>query len=147
MDAGHHFSRRRMTYAVPIPVLPPSVRVPPDPLFGCGKCSTSSTCPTKQVSHQDAKYRQGRQERISLFSWRSWRGTTLSAAWGNLSPMAIVFPYLHMLHWRGSPKQLHGVRERKTMGLRPSYHRWDRKSTRLNSRHLVISYAVFCLKK
>src|SRR2546426_8721541 len=25
--------------------------------------------------------------------------------------------------------------------------RGDRKSTRLNSRHLVISYAVFCLKK
>src|SRR5205807_4092999 len=29
-------------------------------------------------------------------------------------------------------------------GLRP---RLDRKSTRLNSSHLVISYAVFCLKK
>src|SRR5256885_7876951 len=29
--------------------------------------------------------------------------------------------------------------------LRPS--RRDRKSTRLNSSHLVISYAVFCLKK
>src|SRR5256885_13100507 len=26
-------------------------------------------------------------------------------------------------------------------------HRGDRKSTRLNSSHLVISYAVFCLKK
>src|SRR5256885_11780758 len=29
----------------------------------------------------------------------------------------------------------------------PSSHRRDRKSTRLNSSHLVISYAVFCLKK
>src|SRR5256885_12021124 len=28
-----------------------------------------------------------------------------------------------------------------------SYHAEDRKSTRLNSSHLVISYAVFCLKK
>src|SRR5256885_6648107 len=28
-----------------------------------------------------------------------------------------------------------------------NYHRADRKSTRLNSSHLVISYAVFCLKK
>src|SRR5205807_3051100 len=27
------------------------------------------------------------------------------------------------------------------------YHEIDRKSTRLNSSHLVISYAVFCLKK
>src|SRR5439155_25271249 len=27
------------------------------------------------------------------------------------------------------------------------YHRLDRKSTRLNSSHVAISYAVFCLKK
>src|SRR5256885_12126479 len=37
-------------------------------------------------------------------------------------------------------------------GLRPYFHKFDfvigdRKSTRLNSSHLVISYAVFCLKK
>src|SRR5256885_3837731 len=31
--------------------------------------------------------------------------------------------------------------------LRPAARREDRKSTRLNSSHLVISYAVFCLKK
>src|SRR5256885_7092847 len=30
---------------------------------------------------------------------------------------------------------------------RPAHVRRDRKSTRLNSSHLVISYAVFCLKK
>src|SRR2546426_3337951 len=30
---------------------------------------------------------------------------------------------------------------------RRAYRRVDRKSTRLNSSHLVISYAVFCLKK
>src|SRR5205807_9326204 len=29
----------------------------------------------------------------------------------------------------------------------PTWHERDRKSTRLNSSHLVISYAVFCLKK
>src|SRR2546426_4944684 len=29
----------------------------------------------------------------------------------------------------------------------PGSRRGDRKSTRLNSSHLVISYAVFCLKK
>src|SRR5256885_10545568 len=29
----------------------------------------------------------------------------------------------------------------------PLHGRQDRKSTRLNSSHLVISYAVFCLKK
>src|SRR5256885_13307056 len=31
--------------------------------------------------------------------------------------------------------------------LAPSVRITDRKSTRLNSSHLVISYAVFCLKK
>src|SRR2546426_8613806 len=32
-------------------------------------------------------------------------------------------------------------------GLLHDVRRQDRKSTRLNSSHLVISYAVFCLKK
>src|SRR5690625_6072638 len=31
--------------------------------------------------------------------------------------------------------------------LRPQYPTVDRKSTRLNSSHVAISYAVFCLKK
>src|SRR2546426_780667 len=38
----------------------------------------------------------------------------------------------------------HPVRDRAP---RPRCRRRDRKSTRLNSSHLVISYAVFCLKK
>src|SRR5256885_7291056 len=49
-------------------------------------------------------------------------------------------PTMSMCCWRwrrtGSPRcPRHSVRRR------------DRKSTRLNSSHLVISYAVFCLKK
>src|SRR5256885_8838428 len=36
---------------------------------------------------------------------------------------------------------------RKRTALRSSGSKADRKSTRLNSSHLVISYAVFCLKK
>src|SRR2546426_8788157 len=41
------------------------------------------------------------------------------------------------------------VRARRAIsaGLRAGVQRGDRKSTRLNSSHLVISYAVFCLKK
>src|SRR5258708_14253792 len=31
--------------------------------------------------------------------------------------------------------------------VRPAEHLTDRKSTRLNSSHQIISYAVFCLKK
>src|SRR5947209_12355804 len=37
--------------------------------------------------------------------------------------------------------------ERMTAAGRASYERADRKSTRLNSSHANISYAVFCLKK
>src|SRR5438034_6539122 len=37
--------------------------------------------------------------------------------------------------------------ERKTRKLRQFALHQDRKSTRLNSSHTVISYAVFCLKK
>src|SRR2546426_9225524 len=44
----------------------------------------------------------------------------------------------------------HGIEDRHGVGTvgRPERQRArDRKSTRLNSSHLVISYAVFCLKK
>src|SRR5256885_4001637 len=36
---------------------------------------------------------------------------------------------------------------RETLPLSQRWSNPDRKSTRLNSSHLVISYAVFCLKK
>src|SRR6266446_8536639 len=39
------------------------------------------------------------------------------------------------------------VRDRAISNRRRSPPERDRKSTRLNSSHLVISYAVFCLKK
>src|SRR2546426_5458928 len=38
-------------------------------------------------------------------------------------------------------------RRRRPRARRACGRRRDRKSTRLNSSHLVISYAVFCLKK
>src|SRR5256885_8789381 len=45
---------------------------------------------------------------------------------------------------RGRPR---GPRDRADGAGGPLHLRRDRKSTRLNSSHLVISYAVFCLKK
>src|SRR2546426_7079569 len=39
------------------------------------------------------------------------------------------------------------VERRRAVRARAGCARGDRKSTRLNSSHLVISYAVFCLKK
>src|SRR5256885_11227793 len=43
----------------------------------------------------------------------------------------------------GTPLECWGIEERADVVLVLG----DRKSTRLNSSHLVISYAVFCLKK
>src|SRR5256885_12992766 len=42
--------------------------------------------------------------------------------------------------------QHHWARVCSALG-KPEWEKEDRKSTRLNSSHLVISYAVFCLKK
>src|SRR3712207_7094687 len=59
------------------------------------------------------------------------------------------------VHRRGHGRHAHllppavqraGDREREPVGARDA-RRADRKSTRLNSSHANISYAVFCLKK
>src|SRR3712207_8927700 len=50
-------------------------------------------------------------------------------------------------HKAGHPRAGGQVRERRLRRRRPGGGRRDRKSTRLNSSHANISYAVFCLKK
>src|SRR5256885_9917297 len=47
----------------------------------------------------------------------------------------------------GDECQVHAANEPPERLARGALGREDRKSTRLNSSHLVISYAVFCLKK
>src|SRR5256885_12845175 len=68
-------------------------------------------------------------------------------------PRSTLFPYTTLFR---SNEQLPFPARRecpmkrlRRRGLPPSpgQHKRDRKSTRLNSSHLVISYAVFCLKK
>src|SRR2546426_5888009 len=44
-------------------------------------------------------------------------------------------------------RRYHGEPDRSKVEAGPLRGTGDRKSTRLNSSHLVISYAVFCLKK
>src|SRR5215467_4687194 len=57
-------------------------------------------------------------------------------------PRSTLFPYTTLFRSREHPD--HRGR-RNDRGGAPGAA--DRKSTRLNSSHLVISYAVFCLKK
>src|SRR5205814_8614318 len=63
-------------------------------------------------------------------------------------PRSTLFPYTTL--FRSSPRLAHraGARAQPSRSWVPRGRQGeDRKSTRLNSSHLGISYAVFCLKK
>src|SRR2546426_9173317 len=75
-------------------------------------------------------------------------------------PRSTLFPYTTLFRshrtgeaagssWRGgrSTRALNHLRGEGAMLGAADHRDVDRKSTRLNSSHLVISYAVFCLKK
>src|SRR3712207_8747831 len=71
-------------------------------------------------------------------------------------PISTLFPYTTLFRSRVGRADRrgpggHGRRGRRRAGRRPprpgSAPDRDRKSTRLNSSHANISYAVFCLKK
>src|SRR2546426_6990210 len=63
-------------------------------------------------------------------------------------PRSTLFPYTTLFRSHGVERR-DGVAALEAAGSPPrvSGVDRDRKSTRLNSSHLVISYAVFCLKK
>src|SRR5260221_12804408 len=61
-------------------------------------------------------------------------------------PRSTLFPYTTLFRSAGGPLvALSQARFRRAYSCRVTGK--DRKSTRLNSSHTVISYAVFCLKK
>src|SRR5256885_2595016 len=73
-------------------------------------------------------------------------------------PRSTLFPYTTLFRSAGRdvagpPVRRHAAGAGRLAGLLPprvelgAPRKRDRKSTRLNSSHLVISYAVFCLKK
>src|SRR5258708_14091196 len=77
-------------------------------------------------------------------------------------PRSTLFPYTTLFRSRlddevAVGKSLHGFGRRDALERRLTFvladalaadlARQDRKSTRLNSSHQIISYAVFCLKK
>src|SRR5256885_11091174 len=73
-------------------------------------------------------------------------------------PRSTLFPYTTLFRSLRRIRRRHTARGRLAVGPKTGNRapgslsgrqagRADRKSTRLNSSHLVISYAVFCLKK
>src|SRR5438034_7456411 len=62
-------------------------------------------------------------------------------------PRPTLFPYTTLFRSRPPPPGRQGGPRRTPRHGRRSADLLDRKSTRLNSSHTVISYAVFCLKK
>src|SRR5688500_20101472 len=71
----------------------------------------------------------------------------LRRLWGGLQAFVLEPPEDEPVDWVAAPVLLLHLRPRRSF-RRYERPMWlDRKSTRLNSSHLVISYAVFCLKK
>src|SRR2546429_1909453 len=69
-------------------------------------------------------------------------------------PRSTLFPYTTLFRSMGDKSAAKRLMEKAGVPLVPGYHGenqdgafQDRKSTRLNSSHGYISYAVFCLKK
>src|SRR5688572_31993795 len=64
-------------------------------------------------------------------------------------PRSTLFPYTTLFRSSGRSRIVPSAPSKVTRpsGIYPTRAREDRKSTRLNSSHSQISYAVFCLKK
>src|SRR5690606_41970559 len=69
-------------------------------------------------------------------------------------PQTTLFPYTTLFRsaeirraYEAGPEAVTHLAERFSVPAGRIYRRADRKSTRLNSSHVKISYAVFCLKK
>src|SRR5258705_8691920 len=60
-------------------------------------------------------------------------------------PRSTLFPYTTL--FRSDHDHVAGDSRHVELQVEPALIERDRKSTRLNSSHLGISYAVFCLKK
>src|SRR5256885_2994922 len=62
-------------------------------------------------------------------------------------PRSTLFPYTTLFRSNVGEVLLRHGEAHQNRGNLVDHDQRDRKSTRLNSSHLVISYAVFCLKK
>src|SRR5438874_8374955 len=83
-----------------------------------------------------------RPPRSTLFPYTTLFRSTLRGPFGGLgSPPQVLLPSVGCVHPKG---QSANPPRTGASGMGPTR---DRKSTRLNSSHVEISYAVFCLKK
>src|SRR5437764_11198148 len=62
-------------------------------------------------------------------------------------PRSTLFPYTTLFRSLRGSGEVAGQSRAPSVGHGGGARRLDRKSTRLNSSHRCISYAVFCLKK
>src|SRR2546426_3066442 len=86
-----------------------------------------------------------RPPRSTLFPYTTlFRSVSQQCAVHGLA-VVLVPPVHELLPGPGLPPA--GPRPQAVLGVSRQPGNTDRKSTRLNSSHLVISYAVFCLKK
>src|SRR5947209_16243697 len=83
--------------------------------------------------------------------WRSYSNFLLFFLMIRPPPISTLFPYTTLFRSHGGfgvePKFPHTAPLHLAMALFRDTGAEDRKSTRLNSSHANISYAVFCLKK
>src|SRR2546426_5982191 len=80
-----------------------------------------------------------RPPRSTLFPYT----TLFRSLWTMCGEFSLAHPIPHVSDTTHLLAETTGIRNRAEQ----RHDRVDRKSTRLNSSHLVISYAVFCLKK
>src|SRR3712207_7957894 len=86
-----------------------------------------------------------RPPRSTLFPY-----TTLFRSLALRAPRVVASPVVLEVEEHGAPPRrgpAHRLRQGRDRCVQADRRRGDRKSTRLNSSHANISYAVFCLKK
>src|SRR5258708_25999897 len=91
-----------------------------------------------------------RPPRSTLFPYTTlFRSAEVGQIWRQVGCGLGLGWRLDNIGWHGCQECQFGVRSVKTVIEHVFDHRFDgdRKSTRLNSSHQIISYAVFCLKK
>src|SRR5256885_3904749 len=112
----------------PLPILDATRPPPPPPPPPPEPCGRPPPPPPPADQHHNTRPAIGLQDRRGREGAGGWEVLVAQAT----APAATTEKFREKAH---------------AASINPSVSLTDRKSTRLNSSHLVISYAVFCLKK